>query len=172
MQLPEIKGAFFYHIVLETLFERGHGAKALELMRTYWGEMLHRGAATWWETFDPSTPHCTVPSNYQGNTPVYLQDYIPVSLCHGWGASPTYLLIQHVLGINVLNLGSKVLHLSPFTKDLNWAKGEIPTRWGTIKVHWWTDTDKSIKYKLEIPGELQWEGNFDEELIDVEAITL
>lgn len=98
---PALKWAFFYHIVLEALIANGRTGRALEEIRSYWGGMLERGATTWWETFDPSTPACTVPSPYHGNTPTYLADHIPVRFCHGWGAAPTYVLTQYVLGVDV-----------------------------------------------------------------------
>jgi hypothetical protein len=41
------------------LFEAGHPAAALALVRRYWGSMLERGATTFWESFDPDEPRAT-----------------------------------------------------------------------------------------------------------------
>lgn len=155
-QTPPLKGSFFYHIVLETLLSRSRSAEALDIIRSYWGDMLARGATTWWETFDPSLPACTVPSPYQGHTPTYLRDDVPVSFCHGWGASPTYLLTQYVLGVDIWELGSGgKLQLQAPVDGLDWANGEIPTAQGVIRISWHRESDGVIAYKAEIPEGLQ-----------------
>lgn len=163
-QAQDLKGPFFYFIVLEELFNRDYSIQAIDRIREYWGEMIARGATTWWEAFDPNTERCTIPSPYQGHTPTYLLDYIPVSHCHGWGSSPTYLMTQHILGVNVLQLGNKKVLLKPLKTDLAWAKGAIPTRFGPIKVSW-TKTDENINIQYEIPEGLQWEGEFSPNMV-------
>lgn len=152
---PELKGAFFYHIVLEVLFDKGYVEDALGIIRSYWGEMVSRGATTWWETFDPSTSHCTIPSPFQGNTPTYLVDHIPVSHCHGWGASPTYILTQHILGIDVSELSSGAFGFQPEFGDLAWARGETPTAYGPIRAEWRLAADGTADATLEYPDCLQ-----------------
>lgn len=152
---PPLKGAFFYHIVLEVLWSRGYGEMALELVCGYWGEMLARGATTWWETFDPSTPSCTVPSPYQGNTPTYLSDWIPVSHCHGWGASPTYLLTKHVLGVDISALASGRFGFLPALGSLSWAEGRVPTPFGFIEARLSREADGSVLVRLEYPSALK-----------------
>ncbi|MDF2722225.1 MAG: alpha-L-rhamnosidase [Paenibacillus sp.] len=150
---PELKGAFFYHIVLETLFRYDRYGQAIKAIAAYWGGMLDRGATTWWEVFDPSSPGCTVPSPYQGNTPTYMQDHIPVSLCHGWGASPTYLLTQYVLGIDVSQLGQAVVRLRtpPVEVALPSARGEVPTPIGAIRVEWERDDAGICRFAASVP---------------------
>jgi len=151
---PELKGAFFYHIVLEVLFDRGFGEAALDAIRAYWGEMVARGATTWWETFDPSSPRCAVPSPYQGNTPTYLMDHIPVSHCHGWGAAPTYILTQRVLGVDASEIASGTFRFEPFTGDLSWAKGDVPTAYGPIRCEWVRESDGALTVTLAYPDRL------------------
>lgn len=150
-RLPELRGAFFYHVVLEALIERGRAGRAMEIIRAYWGGMLERGATTWWETFDPSTPACTIPSPYQGNTPTYLIDHIPVSACHGWGASPSYILTQYVLGVDLRLLGDGIVRLHPHPGDLAWAEGTVPTRFGPIRAAWRRAEDATIRLEAEVP---------------------
>ena len=152
---PELKGAFFYHIVLEVLFERGYEQTALDIIRSYWGEMVARGATTWWETFDPSSPRCTVPSPYQGNTPTYLSDHIPVSHCHGWGASPTYLLTERALGVDVREVASGTFEFRPAIGDLAWAKGTVPTSFGPIRASCVREADGSVAVAIEHPDRLK-----------------
>ncbi|WP_337099866.1 alpha-L-rhamnosidase-related protein [Paenibacillus sp. YIM B09110] len=153
-QCPELKGAFFYHIVLESLFTRGYANMALNIMRNYWGGMVARGATTWWETFDPSSSPCTIPSPYQGNTPSYLSDDTPVSLCHGWGAAPTYLLPSRILGIDISNLSSGEFVFNPVLGDLTWAKGIVPTPYGYIRVELAKESDGSVTIDMEYPEPL------------------
>lgn len=157
-KLPDIRGAFFYHIVLETLFAMGREETAYERIAAYWGGMLERGATTWWEVFDPQSPACTVPSPYQGNTPTYLMDHVPVSLCHGWGASPTYLLTKHALGVCIDELGEKTVRLTLAPSSLEWARGEIPTPYGMLKADWSRKQGDRIDYRLWLPEGLQWDG--------------
>ncbi|UVI29615.1 glycoside hydrolase family 78 protein [Paenibacillus spongiae] len=158
--LPRIRGAFFYHIVLETLFRHGFANEAVEQIRYYWGAMLDRGARTWWETFDPELPFCTIPSPYQGHTPTYLQDAIPVSHSHGWGASPTNLLTSEVLGVDASNLGSGMVTLSPTIVDgVTWAEGVIPTPSGDIQASWRTGDDGKLHYEVLMPAGLKWTGS-------------
>jgi len=154
--LPQIKGAFFYSIVLEALFSSGRESMALDRIREYWGEMLARGATTWWETFDPETPRCTVPSPYQGHTPTYLMDHIPVSYCHGWGASPTYLLNRHVLGVDVSDLGSGKVTFRPWTAGLRYARGVVPTPFGAIEAQWSKDESGIVRFEALVPPGVRW----------------
>jgi len=159
-KLPSIKGAFFYHIVLETLFRYGFADEAIAQIRAYWGDMLERGATTWWETFDPSLPFCTIPSPYQGHTPTYLQDAIPVSHSHGWGASPTNLLTSEILGVDALTFAGNENHvfLRPRAAgDLTWAEGTIPTSVGDIQAKWESNPDDSFRFEALLPQGISWE---------------
>ncbi|RUS46683.1 alpha-L-rhamnosidase N-terminal domain-containing protein [Cohnella sp. AR92] len=155
--LPPIRGAFFYHIVLETLFRHGYAEDAVRIIREYWGAMLDRGATTWWETFDPSLPFPTIPSPYLGHTPTYLQDSIPVSLSHGWGASPTYLLSRGLLGVQVSEESVEDVVLRPLAVEgIGWAEGVVPTKLGEIRVRWERVTEEDVRYRADIPRELAW----------------
>lgn len=158
-KLPALKGAFFYHVVLETLVDQGRIGLVLDIIRSYWGGMLERGATTWWETFDPSTPACTVPSPYQGNTPTYLIDHIPVSACHGWGASPSDILSRFVLGVNLRRLGDGIVELNPHPGDLEWAEGKIPTRYGLFEAGWRKLADGTIRFEAKVPEGIRVEAS-------------
>lgn len=156
-KLPPIRGAFFYHILLETLFTYGYAEDAVRIIRDYWGAMLDRGATTWWETFDPSLPFPTTPSPYLGHTPTYLQDAIPVSLSHGWGASPTYLLSREVLGVHLSNEGSEEVVLRPIAiEGVDWAEGVIPTKHGEVRVRWDRGAEGTVRYRASLPSGIVW----------------
>ncbi|MDG0790544.1 alpha-L-rhamnosidase N-terminal domain-containing protein [Cohnella ginsengisoli] len=149
--LPPVKGPFFQHIVLETLRDAGRRQQAMALIRSYWGEMLARGATTWWETFDASLPSCTIPSTYQGHTPTYLTEDIPVSLCHAWGASPGYLLNHLVFGVDVSEAGSGLIRLSPPDLEFSQADAVIPLADGSAVRIAWETRDGVSAGLIEIP---------------------
>jgi alpha-L-rhamnosidase len=151
--LPSVKGPFFQHIVIEVLTKFARKQQAFDLIQSYWGEMVARGATTWWETFDAATPHCTIPSTYQGNTPTYLNEIPPVSLCHAWGASPSYLLPRILMGVDVSRVGHGILELFLPHFGLNWVKGEIPTAYGRIFIEWRIDNNGILGF-IQIPKDL------------------
>jgi len=152
-RLSPIRGAFFYHIVLETLFSYGFAEAAVQLIRSYWGAMLERGATTWWETFDLSLPFSTTPSPYMGHTPTYLQDSIPVSLSHGWGASPTYLLSRELLGADLSEAGKGKLAIRPQpAQHIDWAEGVIATKHGDLRIAWRRQEDGRLSVEATIPA--------------------
>ena len=88
----KINGAFMMCLCVDYLLSNGYIDKAMDWIKRYWGEMLSRGATTWWETFDMASPHCSVPFAYSTNNATYMHEYIPVSYCHAWGAGIAYSL--------------------------------------------------------------------------------
>ncbi|NOU65485.1 Bacterial alpha-L-rhamnosidase [Paenibacillus sp. LMG 31461] len=133
-KLASVRGAFFQHIVIEVLLQLGLAEKAADIIEGYWGEMVDRGATTWWETFDSDSALCTIPSTYLGNTPTYLWEGVPVSLCHAWGASPAYLIPRIVLGLDLSRAGQGKLELRIPTWEGAEASGEFPTKHGSIRI--------------------------------------
>lgn len=160
-KLVEIKGAFFQHIVLEVLAQLGMTGRALTLIRSFWGAMADRGATTWWETFDPSSPSCTVASTYQGNVPTYLWEGPLLSQCHAWGASPAYMLHHLVTGVNVLRLGEGIITLTkPAEEGPSRLQTALPTRFGRIQVAWERNEGRFIGI-CRIPKALKFEKKAD-----------
>ncbi|MGN7355826.1 family 78 glycoside hydrolase catalytic domain [Paenibacillus sp. SAF-054] len=156
-KLPPIRGAFFQFIVLETMFRSGFAEQAISQIRNYWGEMLDRGATTWWETFDPSLPFVKTPSPYLGHTPTYLQDAIPVSLSHGWGASPTYLLTRELVGIDMSEAGTGSIYFRPTdVPGIGWAEAIVPNASGDIHARWDRQEDGQILFKASLPAGMSW----------------
>lgn len=85
---------------------------ALGLIRRYWGEMLRRGAATWWKSFDAFWPKDAIP---------------PDGLCVAASGAPTYFLPAEILGVKPSLPESTVAVIQPRVGDLLWAKGRIST---------------------------------------------
>lgn len=127
----------------EALFHYGKDADAIKLMRKYWGEMLRRGATTFWEGFDPRTPRTSIPLSYDDS-------YNMNSLCHGWSGGPTHLLPAYVLGVRPISAGFREFLVAPQPGNLTWAEGKVPTPHGEIALRWERDKrNTSMRIKLE-----------------------
>ena len=119
-------GPYFNFYVLQAMAKVGDPKVALDLIRAHWGEMLRRGATTWWETFDPGW----------GDNAI-----CPDSLCHAWSGAPTYFLPAEVLGVKPSIPESGVVVIQPRPADLQWAKGRVRTHAGTVEIEWWSSED-------------------------------
>jgi hypothetical protein len=117
-------GAPFHGLLLvEGLYRYGRSQAALDFMRRYWGEMLRRGATTFWDNFSLDWRDGKVAGR---NT----------SLCHGWAAGPTYSLGAHVLGVRPQAPGFAEIRIEPEPGYLEWAAGKVPTPHGEVEVRW------------------------------------
>lgn len=72
---------YMYHHFIDALIRCDEKERALEEMKRYWGEMIHDGADTFWELYNPynkyESPYGSVIVN---------------SFCHAWSCTPTYFL--------------------------------------------------------------------------------
>ncbi len=107
---------FFEFFLLEVLAEEGREQDFLDVIRRDWGFMIEQGASTFWEMW----------SLKQGR--------LTRSHCHGWSSAPTFFLSTTVLGIMPLKPGCKEIRFDPHLGDLDFARGEVPTPYGTIGV--------------------------------------
>jgi len=123
---------YYNYYVLEAMAAAGHHQAALDFIRAYWGEMLARGATTWWEIFDPrDKPAREIPGlgpDWHGGIGYN------TSLSHGWGSGPTAWLSRYVLGIWPTAPGFAQVEIVPHLGDLEWARGTVPTPRGVISV--------------------------------------
>lgn len=129
--------------ILTALAESGHTAQALQILRTYYGGMLAMGATTFWEDFDLSWMENALPIDVlpepgqrliHGETGQHCYRGFRHSLCHGWSAGPVAFLCEQVLGIHVTGAGGTQILLSPELGDLQYARGAVPTGYGTVEV--------------------------------------
>ena len=74
-----------------------------------------------------------------------------MSFSHGWGASPSYILTQSVLGLDLSRLGDQEVYLAPHAGDLDWAEGAVPTRFGMMEASWKREKGGKLKYELTVP---------------------
>ncbi len=72
---------YLHHHVVAALFKAGLHENAVAYMNDYWGEMIEKGADTFWEVYVPGQDHL---SPYDG--------YLINSYCHAWSCTPTYFL--------------------------------------------------------------------------------
>lgn len=153
--IEKIKGAFLMNFVVDSLFSIGKGNKALSIMEDFWGEMIRRGATTWWETFNPDSPKASIPYCFTKNCPTYLIEYIPISTCHAWGGGPAFILPKFILGIEPLEPGFKKIRFKPGIDFVDSCEGIVPTVYGDIKVKWWKTENGELKYELTTPKEIE-----------------
>ncbi|HET6408915.1 MAG TPA: alpha-L-rhamnosidase C-terminal domain-containing protein, partial [Chthoniobacteraceae bacterium] len=151
---------FYGFYVLQALAKAGEMKPAMDIIRTYWGAMLDRGATTFWEDFDLAwlegsgridelTPAGT--KDLHGDFGAYCYEGFRHSLCHGWASGPTAWMSQNVLGIHPIEPGCKRVRIAPQLGDLTWAEGTYPTPLGIIKVRHERQPDGSVKSDVEAP---------------------
>jgi len=151
---------FYGYYVLEAKAKAGDYQGALDAIRTYWGGMLDMGATTFWEDFNLDwmvnagrIDELPVPGkkDIHGDYGAYCYIGFRHSLCHGWASGPTPWLTEHVLGIQIVEPGCRVLRVEPHLGDLQWAEGTFPTPRGVVKVRVDRMADGSMKRAVEAP---------------------
>ncbi len=151
---------FYGYYVLEAKAKAGDYQGALDAIRTYWGGMLDMGATTFWEDFDldwmvnagriDELP-VEGKKDIHGDYGAYCYIGFRHSLCHGWASGPTPWLTEHVLGIQIVEPGCKVLRVTPHLGDLKWAEGTFPTPRGVVKVRHEKLPDGTVKTSVKVP---------------------
>ena len=151
---------FYGYYVLQARAKAGDYQGCLDAIRAYWGGMLDMGATTFWEDFDldwmenaSRIDELPVPGkkDIHGDYGAYCYLGFRHSLCHGWASGPTPWLTEHVLGIQIVEPGCRVLRVSPHLGDLAWAEGTFPTPRGIVRVRHEKQPDGSIKSTIEAP---------------------
>ncbi len=141
---------FYSYYILSAKAKAGDTARALEDMKQYYGGMLDLGATTFWEDFDLKWT-LDENGNYDANR---IDEIVPDggkdihadfgkncyvglrhSFCHGWSSGPTTFLMRHVLGVKVLEPGSKRLEVKPSLCGLEYVKGTYPTPYGAVAIY-------------------------------------
>ncbi len=140
MFMPEtsrIQAPFHGWFVTNGLLGYGEDRYAVDFIRCYWGAMLDRGAGTFWDLFSLDWPPLTQPSRQ-------------TSLCHGWAATPTYVLPAFILGVRPLEPGFKKILIEPRPADLSWADGFVPTPQGPVLTNWQRDPSR-FRIQIHVP---------------------
>lgn len=75
---------YAWHYVIDALIRCGLNDRARETLLGYWGEMVDKGADTFWEVYDPRddlrSPYGFAPVN---------------SYCHAWSCTPVYFINRY-----------------------------------------------------------------------------
>lgn len=133
---------------------------ALNCIRNYWGGMLDMGATTFWEDFDLAWTKNAAPidelvpdgkDDIHGDFGAYCYKKLRHSLCHGWASGPTAWLSEHVLGVSVVEPGSKTIRIQPNLGDLQWVEGTYPTPLGVVKIRHDRQADGTVKSTIDAP---------------------
>jgi hypothetical protein len=115
-------------------------AGGLELLRRLWGLQVDPNSGfytgTFWEF---------VMSNG-------LPDRGFDSLAHAWGAGPTQILTESVLGANAVNPGYSTWQVKPHQGSLAWAQGQVPTASGSLIVRWAQDSTGQFHLQVVSPS--------------------
>lgn len=155
---------FYGYYMLEALAKDGKYREAMDIISDYWGAMLDLGATTFWEDFNyakrvNATPIDQLPEPSKFNIHADGGDHCYVglraSLCHGWASGPTAWLTAHVLGIQVVEPGAKVIRIQPNLGDLSFAEGTFPTPYGIVTVKHVKQADGKIKSEVDAPKEIK-----------------
>jgi len=72
---------YMHHYVIEALLAAGLRDEGWQYMQVYWGEMVRKGADTFWEVYVPGDDFLSPYKSHLMN-----------SYCHAWSCTPTYLL--------------------------------------------------------------------------------
>ena len=140
----QVISPYFNAYVLQAMSDTNHRSEALHWIRQYWGGMLAEGATSFWESYDlrwPKTnPHLSLQAD---GTSGYF-----VSMAHGWSSGPTSWLMENILGITPLDPGYNRVSIRPDLLGLDWARGQLPTPHGAIKI----SIDKLHGIELDLPS--------------------
>lgn len=154
---------FYGYYMLEAMSKAGENQRALDTVRDYWGAMLDMGATSFWEDFSLSwTNNATrvdeMPQpgkkDIHGDFGEFCYPGYRHSLCHGWASGPAAWCINHILGIQIIEAGGKVVRVKPFLGDLDWAEGALPTPYGAVHVRHKKLQDGSIETEINSPKEI------------------
>ena len=153
--------SFMGYYMLEALAKSGYYDDAVDLISEYWGRMLDLGATTFWEDFnyedsknaariDEFVPEGKFDIHADGGAYCYVG--LRHSFCHGWASGPTAWMSEHLLGIEPVEPGFKVVRVIPHLGGkLRQVEGYFPTPHGLIHVTHSRREDGRISSFVELP---------------------
>lgn len=151
---------FYGYYMLEAMAKAGDVQRGIDTVRDYWGGMLDMGATSFWEDFNVSWTNNAFrvdelpvagKKDIHGDYGEFCYKGFRHSLCHGWSSGPAAWLINHVLGIQPVDVGCKTVRVKPFLGDLTWAEGSLPTPLGVVKVRHERQADGTVKTTIDAP---------------------
>lgn len=151
---------FYGYYMLQAKALAGDYDGAIENIKTYWGGMLDMGATTFWEDFNTSWMRNAaridelVPKgkiDIHASYGAFSYKKLRHSLSHGWASGPTSWLTEHVLGVKVLEPGSKVIRIEPHLGSLTFVEGTFPTPKGVVSIKHTRMENGEIKTIVKAP---------------------
>lgn len=134
-----VSTALMNYFVARALVHMDRVAESINLIKNYWGEMIARGATTFWEMFDPATPAGLHPSTVW-------------SQCHGFSAGPTALFPGWIAGIRPTTPGYATFIVEPRFEAFSKVHVKVPTPNGIIQLDWTADQKaKTVELSLKHP---------------------
>ena len=79
-----IGSPYAYHYLIEAMIECGMEERARQMLITYWGDMVEKGADTFWEVYDSN-------NDYQSPYGFHPMN----SYCHAWSCTPVYFIYKY-----------------------------------------------------------------------------
>lgn len=143
LQAEGAKGfsTFMAYYILTAMAMTG-GSDMLQILKTYYGGMLARGATTFWEDFDidwldNSCCIYEIPKEGQkdihGDFGKHCYTQFSHSLCHGWSAGVLAFIVEYILGVQIKD-GGKISSVEPHTMGLRNIKAKIPVKNGWLSI--------------------------------------
>ncbi len=114
-------------------YKQGKAEDALELIRRVWGDMIRKGATTFWE--------------FNRND----EDSKWDATCHAWSAGCTYLLSAFVAGIRPTAPSWKAIVFAPRPCDIERGCSVVPATDGLIAVSWNKDEQGVTAFRIAVP---------------------
>lgn len=124
--ITQLTTPYFKFFEQDALCKLGQQKRVYQVIKDYWGGMLDHGATTFWEEFDPQQ---TGKEQYA----MYGDPY-GKSLCHGWAASPIYLLGRYFMGLKPTAPGYASFKLTPELAEFKTLHSTLPLKNGTVTI--------------------------------------
>jgi hypothetical protein len=115
-------------------------ANAIELLRRLWGLQVDPNGSFYTGTFWEFVNSQGLPSRGFD------------SLAHAWGAGPTQILTESVLGVTPVDPRYAVWQVKPHPGTLAWAQGQVPVGSGSLAVRWAADASPQFHLQVVSPA--------------------
>lgn len=147
------------HLLLKTVGRQGYAQCSVSmsyyLFRALEKTGLYEMTAGLWEVWRQMT--------VRHMTTCVENDTDERSDCHAWGAVILYELPAVVLGVRPVEPGFGRVSIAPVTGAFDWARGEVMTPKGLIRVEWEKDSLGNLSLCWQVPdGVYVEEGSIDE----------
>lgn len=136
------------YTLAECYSQFGMHDKAYQVISFVWGQMVERGATTFWESFTDQ-----VNTNFHDALTTYTAyNSYRMSLCHAWSSTPVKWISEHVLGVQALEPGFKTIRFSPIAVGgIRQCSGTVNTPYGIIRVAWELDDKGELQGSIDLP---------------------